>query len=285
MATASYHSPVDPGYSAHLRNLSIQAALAVQDSLKSAFRSSMDVGYKKDRHDIVTVHDKAAEDQIRSYLSAAVPDSEIIGEEAGRRGQGALQWYVDPIDGTANFARGLPSWCISVGAVLEDNIVAGAIIDPLGGNIFSADLRGAYLGDGLMRSNAAGDEKSATLITSYPSARDLQIDGAGAALDRFGTLVETYSAVRRSGSAALGLAHVAAGWADAGAGFGINPWDVTAGILILRQAGGTYTPLSYGDATHDEADHHCPAYIATGEGAGYPVLRSVASSVVAGRSG
>jgi myo-inositol-1(or 4)-monophosphatase len=233
-------SSLDHGQSRALRLAAIAAAKSVAPQLKDAFRSDMDIEFKKDRRDIVTAHDKAAEVAICAHLSAAVPDSSFVGEEGGVHGAGGIQWFIDPIDGTANFARGLPSWCISIGAVCEDQILAGAIVDPMGGNVFSADLMGAYHGDAPLRSHGTSDEGLATILCSYPSARDMLQDGRGVALDRFGGLVETYSAVRRIGSAALGLAHVAAGWADGAANFSINAWDITAGILILRQAGGRF---------------------------------------------
>ena len=140
-------SSFDHGQSRALRLTAIAAAKSVAPQLKDAFRSDMDIEFKKDRRDIVTAHDKAAEFAICAHLSAAVPDSSFVGEESGVHGAGGIQWFIDPIDGTANFARGLPSWCISIGAVYEDQIVAGAIVDPMGGNVFSADLMGAYHGE------------------------------------------------------------------------------------------------------------------------------------------
>ena len=266
-----------------LRMAAIAAAQSVAPQLKHAFRSDMAIEFKQDRRDIVTAHDKAAEIGICAHLSTSVPDSAFVGEEGGVQGEGRIRWYIDPIDGTANFARGLPSWCISIGAVCDDQIVAGAIVDPMGGNIFSADLAGAYHGTQPLKSNAASDEGLATILCSYPSARDLVQDGRDIALDRFATLVETYSAVRRIGSAALGLAHVAAGWADGAANFSINAWDITAGILILRQAGGRFVPLDVKPMPTDTPDFMYPAYVALGAGGDCPTLRSVANAIASDR--
>lgn len=273
----------DIALSRHLRGVAISAGLAVQSQLIAAFRSTMEIDFKKDWRDIVTVHDKAAEEVIAAHLLTAVPASEVVGEEGGTRGSGPVRWFVDPIDGTANFARGLPNWCVSIGAVKHKEIIAAAIVDPMGGNIFSADLTGAWLGERPMRSEAAKTEKFATLISSYPAARDFDADGRTEALETFGILVESFSSVRRNGSAALGLAHVAAGWADCAAGFGINPWDVTAAILILRQAGGRYKPLHYGPSPAPAPDHYGPAYCATGAGAQYTGLSSLTSAIAARR--
>ena len=268
---------------AALRAIAIEAALSVREPLLAAFRSAMTIDYKADLHDLVTRHDREAEAAIRSFLLARVPDSTVVGEEAGSSGAGRIAWYVDPIDGTSNFARGLGSWCVSVGAVSGDAIIAGAIVDPVGGNVFSADLGGAWLDETPLRSRGVADERTAVLITGYPVERDFRLDGRDAALGSFGTLVETFSTVRRLGSAALSIAQVAAGWADAACGFGVNPWDVTAAILILRQAGGQYRPLGQGKAPPGAPAHLCPGYVAAGAGARYPTLDRVADGISEGR--
>lgn len=264
---------------ATLREVAIEAALSVRDPLLTAFRSAMEIDYKVDLHDLVTRHDREAEAAIRAFILERVPDSTVVGEENGLSGAGPIAWYVDPIDGTANFARGLPSWCVSVGAVADDTIVAGAIVDPVGGNVFSADLDGAWRNGLPLRSRAEPEEQRATLITGYPVSRDFRLDGRDRALANFGELVETFSTVRRPGSAALSIAQVAAGWADAACGFGVNPWDVTAAILILRQAGGHYRPLGQGKVPPGAPDHLCPGYVAIGAGGRYPTLDRVADSI------
>jgi myo-inositol-1(or 4)-monophosphatase len=269
---------------AELRAVATGAALAVREPLLAAFRTAMTIDYKADLHDLVTRHDREAEAAIRGFILARVPDSTIVGEEDGARGSGRVAWYVDPIDGTSNFARGLASWCVSVGAVVGEEIVAGAIVDPVGGNVFSADLAGAWRNGTPIRSGAVDDERRATLITGYPVARDFRLDGRERALARFGELVETFSTLRRTGSAALSIAQVAAGWADAACGFGVNAWDVTAAILILRQSGGAYRPLPQGRVPQGAPAHFCPGYVATGAGARYPTLDRVADAISGGRA-
>lgn len=259
------------------------AALAVRAPLLEAFRFEMAVDYKADLHDIVTVHDRRAEAIIRAYIFEHEPNSAVMGEEGGQTGDGEFQWYVDPIDGTANFARGIAFWCVSVAVVKDGAVLAGAVYDPVADLMFSADLENAELNGKALASRAAGDEKRATLITGYPVARDFRLDGREAALANFGALTETFSTLRRPGSAALSIAHVAAGWADAAAGFGVNAWDVAAATLILRNAGGRYEPLTLGKVAVDAADFMCPGYIATGRGADYPTLERVARSISASR--
>lgn len=269
--------------SIHLMEIAKSAALAVRVPLLEAFRSDMAVDYKVDLHDIVTIHDKRAEATIRAFILEHEPNSAIMGEEGGQIGTGEIQWYVDPIDGTANFARGLAFWCISIAAVIDGEVVAGAIYDPVADLMFAADLKASYVNDKRLRSCANPEETRATLITGYPVSRDFRLDGRDVALTNLGALVETFSTLRRPGSAALSLAHVAAGWTDAATGFGVNAWDVAAATLILRNAGGRYEPLTLGKVAEGSADFLCPGYIATGEGANYPTLERVARSISEGR--
>lgn len=265
--------------SMHLREVAMRAAGLVQAPLLAAFRSEMGIDYKRDLHDVVTRHDRESEAAIRAFILSEVPDSAVLGEEDGTSGSGRVKWYVDPIDGTSNFARGLPFWCVSVGAVIDGEIVAGAILDAVSDNMFSADLSGAWLNGRLLRSKALPDERHATLITGYPVSRDFRLDGQQQALANLGELIETFSTLRRPGSAALSIAHVAAGWADAAAGFGVNAWDVTAAILILRQAGGIYRPLRLGKDVESTADFMCSGYVATGAGAHYRTLDRIAGDI------
>lgn len=269
--------------SGRLADIARGAALAVRVPLLEAFRSEMAVDYKVDLHDIVTVHDRRAEAIIRAHILEHEPNSAIMGEEGGQSGDGEFQWYVDPIDGTANFARGIAFWCVSVAVVRDGAVLAGAVYDPVADLMFSADLERAELNGKALASRAADDETRATLITGYPVARDFRLDGREAALANFGVLGETFSTLRRPGSAALSIAHVAAGWADAAAGFGVNAWDVAAATLILKNAGGLYEPLTLGKVADNAPDFMCPGYIATGRGADYPTLKRVARSISTSR--
>ncbi|WP_308466048.1 inositol monophosphatase family protein [Rathayibacter soli] len=256
-----------------LRGVATTAARSVRDQLLAAFRTTMRLDFKRDVHDIVTVHDKASERQIVSVILSEVPDSTIIGEEGGKIGTGRVIWYIDPIDGTSNFARGIALWCVSIAAVIDDRVVAGVVFNPVSGDLFSADLTGAWLGGRRLHALAAENELSATIVSSFPNARDLQLFDA-AALEAHGTLLVGFQAVRNFGSAALCLAHVAAGWADATMGFSTSPWDVAAGILILEQSGGNY--LGYSRGAIDSPAFLAPDFIAVGGGGTrYPTLLGV----------
>ena len=255
-----------------LRATAIHAALAVGDQLRAAFRAPMERDFKRDAHDIVTVHDKAAEKSIVSTLLSDHPGSMIVGEEGGVSGVGRVQWHIDPIDGSYNFARGLAYWCVSIAAVVDDRVVAGVVFDPMAQNVFSADLSGAWLGDAPLRSRAAEREIDATLVSSFPNPKDTWLFGESAYTAQ-SHLVDAFQAVRNLGSGALNLVHVAAGWADATMGFYTNSWDISAGGFILQQAGGTIHGLAGGRVR--EPFHTAPDYFATGEGGTYSTLSDV----------
>ncbi|MEV0347406.1 inositol monophosphatase family protein [Nonomuraea sp. NPDC050680] len=225
-----------------------EAARAVGPRLRKAFRSRPPVATKRDFHDPVTEHDRAAEETIRTVITARWPGSAIVGEEGGLTGSGELRWYVDPIDGTANFAAGLPFFCVSIAAAVAGELVAGVVYDPVREDEFTASTLGAWCNGTPIRSKGATQDREAMLLASYPTPLDLELDGERA-LRRYGRFLESFSAVRRPGSAALKLAHVAAGWADVAYGTRSHPWDVAAGALLVRQAGGVYVgdPLEEGD--------------------------------------
>ncbi|NUR83824.1 MAG: inositol monophosphatase [Nonomuraea sp.] len=224
-----------------LAEVALLAARAVSGPLNEAFRSRPEIATKRDFHDPVTEHDRAAEATIRAVITEHVPGSVIVGEEGGEHGSGDVRWYVDPIDGTANFAAGVPFFCTSIAAVAGDRLVAGVIRDHVRGEEFVASDAGAFCNGEPLVSKGASADREALLVTGFPSPRDLPDPEA---LPRFGAIVEAFATVRRVGSAALGLAHVAGGWADVAFGLDTHPWDVAAGILLVERAGGVYRPLA-----------------------------------------
>ena len=268
----------------HILTAAIRAARLPANDLMAAFRGQMQVDFKVDRHDPVTIHDRRAEAMIREAIFQDVPDSTFMGEEGGSTGSGEVHWFVDPIDGTSNFACGIAFWCISVGAVIDGKVVAGAIYDPVADLLFSASSGGAWLNGRPLVSAAAPPEANATLICGYPVTRDFRLDGKDLSLSRLGRMIETVATLRRPGSAALSLAHVAAGWVDAAAGFGANPWDVAAATLIVERAGGSYLPFPLGRCAADAPAHCHPGYLALRGGADYPTLRAIATEISEGRT-
>lgn len=267
-----------------LRGVAEHAAREAGRYLRGVFREEMTVERKRDRHDLVTMHDRASEEIIVPLLSDGAPGSRIVGEEGGvRGGNGPVTWYIDPIDGTSNFAQGIAFFCVAIAAEQDGEIVAGVVYDPIADRMFSASDDGAFLDDAPLHTGQALGPDAATVITGYPTARDLQADGA-AALEAFGSLVNAFSSVRRTGSGALTIAHVAAGWADSALGSSVNPWDVAASMLILRRAGGDHRPLWYDEAPSG-GDHLAPGFVATRSGGSYPALDAVADGIVTRRRG
>lgn len=267
---------------ASLRRTALDAVGAVHDQLLAAFRAPMDLDYKRDVHDVVTVHDRAAEVTIAKVLQSAVPDSVVVGEEGGVRGTGRVQWFVDPIDGTANFARGLAYWCVSIGAAVDGEVVAGVVHDPVAGTTFSADDTGFLVDGDPGASRAATRLEHSTALTTYPSAIDLTLDG-DRALSEHGWLLRRFGAIRNLGSGALQLAHVAAGWADVSYGFWTNTWDVAAGSLLVRRSGGTYRGWAAGEELAASAAFTGPDYLAVGAGVEHPELAELVARVSGAR--
>ena len=261
--------------SAALLATATRAAHSVESQLLAAFRVPMGKDFKRDRHDIVTVHDKASEKQIISVIFDEVPDSTIIGEEGGTNGRGRVHWHIDPIDGTSNFSRGIAGWCVSIAAAIDDEVVAGVILHPCSGDLFSADLTGAWLNGKTLESAAAPEELDATIVSSFPNAKDLGLFGEDAMFAQM-RLINSFQAVRNLGSGALNLAYVAAGWADATMGFTTNSWDISAGLFILEQAGGSF--FGYRSGMPASPKYLASDYFAVGAGATYPTLRDVIES-------
>ena len=259
-----------------LRQCAVQAARTAAPLLKEAFRGGVQAEHKTNAHDLVTAVDRRSQELLTSALRAAVPGSWVLGEEqieldSGQRAPGAVQWIVDPIDGTSNFVHGIAFFCISIAAAIDDQLVAAVVLDPVSGDEFSANASTALLNGRPLAPAPRPAQPRASLMTDYPGAESLQRDGA-VALEVFGQWITDFATVRRKVCAALSLAHVAAGWTDACIGFDTKVWDVSAGAHLVRMAGGTFEGLDYGRIY--PADHYCPGFIAQGPGADYASLRS-----------
>ncbi|WMY79520.1 inositol monophosphatase family protein [Citricoccus sp. I39-566] len=283
-----------------LRRLAVSAATACAPRLVEAFRAAPEISTKRNAHDLVTVHDRATEDELVRLLGEAVPGSRFVGEEGGARGEPhRLEWIVDPIDGTANFAHGFAMFSISIAAAVDGEVVAGVVLDPVNGLEFSADDAGAYLNGERFGAGAAaggavggaaggaagepGAESALSLVTSYPSAEALAVDGP-AALERFGRLVDAYATVRRTVSGALELAYTAIGWADVTLGVDTNPWDVGVGQLLVTRAGGHYLGLFYDTLGPERRPAHlAPCYVAVAPGRTAPTAVRVLEETVTAR--
>jgi len=274
-------SPAAAPSPSHLLDIALTAASAAADYLRGLDRDGLAREYKTSSHDIVTEHDRASEEIIVSELRRLLPTARIVGEEGGERpaeqpadgDEGAepvVSFYVDPIDGTSNFAAGLPLFCISIGVAVDDELVAGVIDAPVLGQVFAAADGEATLNGRPLRPRATRASADALVLSGFPGQR------TGAQFPAFaGTglraLEDSVSAVRHLGSAAIELAYVAAGWADATALTQINSWDVAAGFHIVRCAGGSVRTWP-GVEGVQRPDHLQPAYVACTGQERLPVL-------------
>ncbi|WP_449282185.1 inositol monophosphatase family protein [Leucobacter sp.] len=249
-----------------LHRITEVATRAAREAGGIALRGFRDPGLrvdvKTDMHDLVTEYDRACERRIRDVILAAYPDSTIVGEEEGASaGPGPLTWYIDPIDGTANFARGIAMWAVSVGVALDGDLVAGVVYDPVADQLFWADDRGAFLGDEPLRSRGSAEPGRATVALNFPLARDL-VHLPELALEQFAEVTRQFAQVRGLGSTCIALCWVAAGWIDVTISFETHPWDVAAGSLIVRRAGGRYLSYRDGAVLPERRDHLGPHYYA-----------------------
>ncbi|HEX2476658.1 MAG TPA: inositol monophosphatase family protein, partial [Lacipirellulaceae bacterium] len=192
--------------------------------------------------DLVTDADEASQEAIRRVIAARFPGHDFIGEEQPARERSATKaeftWIVDPLDGTTNYVHGYPSFAVSVALAAGDELLVGVVYDPVAGNCFSAAARKGARCDGVpMRTSNVTKVGSALAIVSLPA--HVQRDSPD--LLDFIEASLVCQAVRRSGSAALNFAYLAKGALDAFWARHIHPWDVAAGVLLVREAGGVVT--------------------------------------------
>jgi myo-inositol-1(or 4)-monophosphatase len=218
--------------------------------LREFLAQGVETEYKGDV-DLVTVADRTAEKLIRERLSEAFPEHGVYGEEGTRdRLEGEYRWYVDPLDGTTNFAHGLPQFCVSLGLELrpeglrpdeDGTLVAAVIYDPMRDELFTAERgRGAWLNGKPMRVSRTPELAEALVATGFPSRKRHESPN----VHFYQEFTLRSHGVRRAGSAALDLASIAAGRMDAFWEFKLNPWDTAAGILLVEEAGGRVTDFA-----------------------------------------
>ncbi len=195
---------------------------------------------KTNQFDLVTNVDKRNEEFIQSEVAKIYPDHEYLGEEgASTTTSSGVRWIVDPIDGTINFAHGLPIWCISIGVEINGVIECGAIYDATRDELFTGlKSGGAFLNDKPINVSKIIDPGLSLYVTGF--AYDIE-KNEGKAMERFNAFLKRGLLVRRLGSAALDLCYVACGRFDGFFENGLSPWDSAAGSIILREAGGKLT--------------------------------------------
>ncbi len=197
------------------------------------------IGYEyKGDADLVTEADRASEALIVSRLRQGWPEYSIVAEEGTREERGGTRWYVDPLDGTTNFAHGYPVFCVSIGLEREGELVAGVLYDPTRDELFAAERgAGATLNGHAIHVSATTQLCESILGTGFPSHKRHKNPN----IHFYHQLTLRSHGVRRAGSAALDLANVAAGRYDGFWEFNLNPWDTSAGVVLVREAGGVVT--------------------------------------------
>jgi myo-inositol-1(or 4)-monophosphatase len=235
-----------------LRDICVAAAEAGARVLRDLYARPRDVHFKG-RTDLVTDADKAAEETVLRILRERAPGAHILAEESGAHGGGTVGFFVDPLDGTTNYAHGIPIFCCTVAAEEDGRVVAGCTVDPMRGEIFTgvrgqgAELRTAD-GTHRLRVSAAAELVEAVLCTGFPYVGRDKLPRMIAAFGRF---TEASRGTRRLGSAAIDLAWLAAGRLDGFWEMGLRPWDVAAGQLLVEEAGGVVT--RFDGSTHQLA--------------------------------
>lgn len=227
-----------------LLNVMVKAALKAAKPLRRDFGEVEQLQVsKKGPADFVTTADHRTEEILHEELSYARKDFAFLMEEGGSHGDADApgRFIIDPIDGTLNFMHGLPQFAISIAAEERGQLTAALIYNPITDEMFSADKgRGAYLNDQRLRVSARQNLDGALVATGTPFKGR---DGHDQWLAEAGTIMPQVAGIRRYGAAALDLAFVAAGRFDGFWERGLNPWDMAAGIMIVREAGGFVTDL------------------------------------------
>lgn len=190
----------------------------------------------KQENDFVSEVDHKAEQAIIEVLLTAYPNHAILAEESGETGNSEFQWVIDPLDGTTNYLHGLPQYAISIALLVKGQLDQAVVYDPTRNELFTASKgAGAFLNDRRIRVSKRTKLAESLIGTGFPYRDFTHLD---AYTGMFRDLVQKTSGLRRPGSAALDLAWVAAGRTDGFFEIGLNPWDIAAGCLLIKEAGG-----------------------------------------------
>jgi myo-inositol-1(or 4)-monophosphatase len=224
-----------------------EIAAEAGDIILGGFRSDRTVISYKSRTDLITDCDKASEARLVARITDRFPNHTIIAEEGSRReAPGGYVWYVDPLDGTNNFAHGLPFFCVSIGVLSIElrQVVAGVVYNPFLDEMFYAVRgRGAFLNGAPIRVSLIDDIGISLIATGFPYDKAISDNNN---LEEFNRVILRIQGIRRMGSAAIDLSYVACGRLDGYWEGKLNPWDMAAGGLIVEEAGGRVTNYNGG---------------------------------------
>lgn len=219
----------------------LEAARAGGRILLTEFDHPAKISYKGEV-DIVTEADRRSEEAVVGLLRTHFPTHSIVAEEGGgQESDSPFRWFVDPLDGTTNFAHGYPCFAVSIGLEEAGELLVGVIYQPVTGELFTAVKgEGAYLNQKPIHVSSIDRLGTSLLVTGFPSAKR----SSSPNIHYYYDFTMRSHGVRRDGSAAMDLAAVACGRFEAFWEFGLHPWDTAAGVLLVREAGGTVTTLS-----------------------------------------
>ncbi len=229
-----------------MEQAAVEGARLAGKLVKERFRSERHLDIReKAVHDFVTEVDRASEDALTGYIAGRFPDHAIMAEEGSpEEPRVGYRWIIDPLDGTTNFIHGIPMFAVSVALEDRDGLLAGAIYDPVHDEMFHGSRGcGARLNDNPIRCSAPLRFDDALLCTGFPFRYFHKADSY---LKVFRNFMEATSGIRRAGSAAMDLAYTACGRYDGFWETGLSPWDMAAGALLVREAGGVVTDFRGG---------------------------------------
>ena len=235
-----------PGYLTPMQEMAREAG-----ALLMSYFGKVAIEYKGDV-DIVTAADRASEELIVGRIRRQWPAHDLIGEEGSRTETGSdFRWYVDPLDGTTNFAHGFPVFCVSLGLAHKGERIAGVVYDPTRDEMFTAEKgSGAQLNGRPIHVSKTARLTNALVATGFPSRNRHRNPN----IHFYHQITLRSHGVRRAGSAALDLCSVACGRYDAYWEFNLNAWDTSAGILIVQEAGGRVTNYQGGLCKVEDRD-------------------------------
>jgi len=212
------------------------AALKAGEMLRENFDEAREIHFKGEIN-LVTRFDSLSQKMIHAHLSSNFPEHDFLAEEGLSKEKGAeYRWLIDPLDGTTNFAHKFPVFCISIALEKKGKIVLGVVYDPCRKEIFWAEEgKGAFLNGKKIRVSSVDDLDKSLVATGFPyDIRESELNN----IDHFNNFAIRVQAIRRCGSAAMDLCYVACGRFDGFWELKLNPWDVAAGVLIVKEAGG-----------------------------------------------
>lgn len=204
------------------------------------FQGTFTIENKDTINNLVTAVDKMSEKRIIEVIKSRFPTHSVISEEVGEMIQDSpYKWIIDPIDGTVNFAHGIPICCVSIALMYEETVILGTVYNPMMNELFFAEKgKGAFLNDRPIKVSKKSDFRKACLVTGFPFSMTGTVGTLEQPLKVFDRFVMEGLPIRRLGSAAIDLCWVACGRFDGFWEYNLNSWDVAAGYLIVQEAGG-----------------------------------------------